>query len=278
MDYHFWKGEEKDLSASSLFDFHNREHVIPNQESDPNLESEDPERQELIANAKKKDKGKKATEKTTKEKKATGKTTKEKKAKEKKDMKGTKRPVNDETIEEQPPAKKKKETSGSQKEWTTFNYMDMNPKAIENFARKEKEDGTIKYYIPLRFHYEKNPDEKYIMVPDEIGNPGKIVWIEYSKNFDRDQFEQSKAGNISDDFDKAATIENQIMEDPTKFMLIDMKSNDKLCIATELNRAVKNVLFDHPTSFIEFYHANATKELLVVSPCGSYRKTGEYKK
>jgi len=157
MDYHFWKGEEKDLSASSLFDFHNREHVIPNQESDPNLESEDPEKQELIANAKKKDKGKKATEKTTKEKKATGKTTKEKKAKEKKDMKGTKRPVNDETIEEQPPAKKKKETSGSQKEWTTFNYMDMNPKAIENFARKKKKTGRSNIIYRFDFITKKTP-------------------------------------------------------------------------------------------------------------------------
>ena len=275
MDYYVWK-EKENLSDSSIFEYHLPQ-PVPNHESGKSDEYEyDSEAEELAKKAKEKKDTKKA-----KEKKDT------KKAKEKKGendeaiQKGKKRerPANDESIQ---PAKKKKQEEKTSIESTYFNYMDMDPKdgQIESVARKTINHGTSKYHIPLRFHYKKN-GEKYIRVPDKVGIPGKEVWIEYRKNFNREKFEATidQATIDTATSDTAATIENQIMEDPTKFILIDLVKKDLTVIATELNKAVKNGLFDDPVPFIDCYHANNTKELLVVSgSSGSYKKTGEYKK
>ena len=298
MDFYIWKANLK-LSDSSYFS--NGGH------DDDDVSSEDPEQQELIGQC---DDRKKRREKKEQEE------PKKRRNNEKKnnETKGKKRKAEDDGTSEERPTSKKSKNSVSQKERLAekeeeeeegegdgegeegegegeakketsapyFNYMEIDPatKLINSCVRKVKIDGETQLYIPLRFHYKQNDDGKYKMVPEE-SSLGQVVWIKYNRNFDRYQFERN-GGGFSDQYigKKAAEIENDVILDPSKFQLVNMKEEERLQLAQELGKAVKNKLYLESVPFIDHYHANTTLELIRVSSDDDddAERTCEYKK
>ena len=298
MDFYIWKANLK-LSDSSYFS--NGGH------DDDDVSSEDPEQQELIGQC---DDRKKRREKKEQEE------PKKRRNNEKKnnETKGKKRKAEDDGTSEERPTSKKSKNSVSQKERLAekeeeeeegegdgegeegegegeakketsapyFNYMEIDPatKLINSCVRKVKIDGETQLYIPLRFHYKQNDDGKYKMVPEE-SSLGQVVWIKYNRNFDRYQFERN-GGGFSDQYigKKAAEIENDVILDPSKFQLVNMKEEERVQLAQELGKAVKNKLYLESVPFIDHYHANTTLELIRVSSDDDddAERTCEYKK